>query len=416
MPRPQKDKGGLIKYLLAVVVLALFLGTTAFAAYTLGYKAGIANPRTVVVEELTNIEQPPDSEPKIDFSIFWEVWDQLREKHPGFEDIDKQTLVYGAVKGLTNALGDPNTVFFTPSESKRFGEDISGSFSGIGIEISIRDDQLVVVAPLAKSPAEKAGLQAGDIILAIDGDSTKGITIDEAVDKIRGVKGSTVELTIRRAEESEVRTFPIVRQEIQVPSVEARKLEDGILYLRIHNFSANTPLMFYTELLKNAFDPTRGVVLDLRNNPGGFLDIGIEATGWFIGNDKLVVTEQFSSGEENPFYSRGSGPLKELPLVILVNEGSASAAEIMAGAIRHHRGTKLIGTPTFGKGTVQQFDQLSDSSSIKVTVANWLLPNGDLIEGAGLQPDITVEQPEDDIINGSDTQLQKAVEVLKSQM
>ncbi|MDP3953639.1 MAG: S41 family peptidase [bacterium] len=399
-----------------VVVLALLLGASAFGSYNLGYQSGLNTPRAINVDELVNINQPEDSEPKVDFAIFWEVWDKLRERHPEFEGADKQELIYGAVQGLTDALGDPNTVFFTPDESRRFSEDISGAFTGIGAEIGTKEEQLVIIAPLSRSPAEKAGLLPGDAILAIDGQSTQGLTIDEAVEKIRGAKGTTVTLTIHRDGEDGPRDFSIVRDEIRVPSVETERMEDGILYIRIHNFSANTPLIFYAELLKNAFTPTRGIVLDLRNNPGGFLDVSIEAAGWFMGEGKLVVTEQFSSGAKDDFFTRGTGPLKDLPLVVLVNEGSASASEILAGALRYHKGSLLIGSKTFGKGTVQQYEGLSDGSSIKITVANWLLPDGALIEGAGLEPDIAISQPEDDLINGSDTQLQRAIEALKAQL
>lgn len=399
-----------------VVALTLVLGITAFGSYTLGYQSGVDTPRIINIDELTNINQPEDSEPKVDFAIFWEVWDKLRERHPGFEEADKQELIYGAVRGLTDALGDPNTAFFTPGESVRFSEDISGSFTGIGAEIGAKEEQLIIIAPLSRSPAEKAGLLPGDIILAIDGESTASLTIDEAVGKIRGPKGSTVSLTIHRGEENDSQEISVVRDEIRIPSVETERLEDGILYIRIHNFSANTPLIFYAELLRNAFNPTRGVVLDLRNNPGGFLDVSIEAAGWFMGDGKLVVTEQFSSGEKDDFYTSGSGPLKDLPLVVLVNEGSASASEILAGALRYHRNSLLIGAQTFGKGTVQQYEPLRDNSSIKITVANWLLPDGTLIEGAGLEPDIVIEQQEDDFINGSDTQLEAAIEALKNQL
>ena len=399
----------------AVLVLTVIL-ITAFSAYGLGYQAGVAKPVNINVEELSNIEQPEGSEPKADFAIFWEVWDELKKQHPDFNEVEKRDLVYGAVRGLTDALGDPNTIFFDPEDSQRFGEDISGHFTGIGAEIDIKNDQLIVVTPLAGSPAEKAGLVAGDAIISIDGEPTHSLNLDEAVKQIRGPRGSTVVLVVRTNGQAANREVSIVRDDIEVPSVESKIVENDLLYIRIYNFSANTPILFYSEMVKRAFTGVSGVVLDLRNNPGGFLDVGIDAAGWFIGGEKLVVTELFTSGDKEEFYSAGSGVLDDIPLVVLVNEGSASASEILAGAIRFHRGVKLVGTQTYGKGTVQQLDHLSEGSSIKVTIANWLLPDGALIEGSGITPDIVIEQDEEDVLDGVDTQLQKAIEILKESL
>ena len=411
LTKPKANKNGIF----AALILATIL-ITAISAYGLGYQAGITKPVNINIEELSNIEQPEESAPKADFSIFWEVWDELKKKHPDFEKVDKQDLVYGAVRGLTDALGDPNTIFFNPEDSQRFDEDISGHFTGIGVELDMKDDQLVVVTPLVGSPGERAGLLPGDIIVAIGGESAEDVNIDEAVKKIRGPRGSTVVLTIRTNGNAANRDVSIVRDNIEVPSVESKMIEDNLLYIRIYNFSANTPVLFYTEMLKYAFTNIDGVVLDLRNNPGGFLDVGIDAAGWFTGADKLIVTERFSSGETEEFYSTGSGVFDATPQVVLVNKGSASAAEILAGAIRYHQGAKLVGTQTFGKGTVQQLDYLSEGSSIKVTIANWLLPDGSLIEGLGITPDIVIEQNEEDILDGVDTQLQKAIQILKESL
>lgn len=401
-----------------VVIAAIAFGAASAAFYNLGFQQGLQQTRNIVIEDVINIEQPESDEEngRVDFSIFWEAWDELKQKHPNFDDADKSNLVYGAIKGLTQALGDPNTLFYTPADADRFNEDIRGKFSGVGIEISLRDDRLVVVAPLTGTPAEKAGLKPGDVILAIDGESTTGISIDAAVQKIRGEEGSTVVLTITREGFVSPQDFSIERTSIQIPSVESKYLEDDILYIKIHNFTANTPFLFYSQIVKNVFQNTEGVILDLRNNPGGFLDVSVEAAGWFVGQNKLIVTEEFSSGETQQFFSNSRGVLKDLPLVVLVNEGSASASEILAGAIKFHRDILLIGQPTFGKGTVQELEGLTDGSSIKVTVANWLLPDGTLIEGKGITPDILVEETDQDILDGKDPQLDRALQMLKSQL
>ncbi|MDD5710714.1 MAG: S41 family peptidase, partial [Candidatus Colwellbacteria bacterium] len=379
----------------------------------------LSQTRNIVIQNVANMEAPEDSEAEdVDFSVFWEVWDMLQAKHPEIGTVDKQNLVYGAIKGLADAIGDPNTVFFTPEDAKKFNDDISGNFSGIGAEIGIRDGQLLVIAPLKDSPAEKAGIQAEDRVLAIDGASTVGISAEEAAKKMRGEAGTTVVLRISRNGLSEGLDISIVRDNIEIPTIDTSKVgKDGnILHIQIYNFNSNLSSLFRKTALGFRLTNRDGIILDLRNNPGGFLDEAVDLAGWFLEEGKVVVLEQFASGKEKAFEADGNGALKDVPVVILVNGGSASASEIVAGALRVNRGIQLVGETTFGKGTVQQLEGLSDDSSLKVTVASWLLPDGTLIEGNGLVPNYVVEITDEDVLAGRDPQLEKAIELLEAQL
>jgi len=414
----QKERQKKINQFIVALGMAFLFAVSVSYAYKLGFGEGLQQTRNIVIQNVSDIEVPEQVQEKADFSIFWEVWDLVNAKHPNGKDTDAQSLVYGAIKGMIESLDDPNTNFFNPEDSIKFTEDVKGRFSGTGMEIGIREEKLVVIAPLAGSPAEKAGLQTGDIISKIDGESTEGITIEEGVKKIRGPQGTTVTLTIIRKGVEEPLEIPVVRDNIEVPAMEIKELEEGISLMSVYNFNANIPFLFRTSMLKEAFSGTEGIVLDLRNNPGGFLDVAVDMADWFLAKDALIVTERFSSGEEEKFISKKDGVLKDIPVVILVNGGSASASEILAGSLRVNRNIQIVGEQTFGKGTVQELKKLSDGSSLKVTVAQWLLPDGSLIEGNGLVPNIVVsEQPE---VNEEgqivDPQLDRALEILKSSL
>ena len=401
------------KIILAVLIFLAVAGAST-GGYYLGYQTGLDETRNITIEGLTGAETPEGI--GADFGIFWEAWDTIKKAYIRGGELDDQKLIYGAIRGLTEALDDPNTVFLSPEDSEKFSEDIQGSFGGIGAEIDVRDGQLVVVAPLKNTPAERAGLKSGDQILEIDGRPTEELTVDEAVKLIRGELGTTVTLTIGREEWNEPNEISIVRENIQIPTVEWEMKEGNIIYLKLYSFTANAPQAFYQAVLQGLQARGKGMVLDLRNNPGGYLDVSVNLAGWFLDRGDVVVIERFSSGEEKVFRARGNEALANFPVVVLVNEGSASASEILAGSLRINRDTELVGEKSFGKGTVQELEELSDGSTLKVTIANWLLADGTLIEGNGLEPDYPIPLTGEDTQSGRDPQLERAIELVKQEI
>jgi len=353
---------------------------------------------------------PPED---LDFSLFWEAWRTIENKYVDFEELDEKEMTYGAIRGLVDALDDPHSMFLDPEESKVFSDDISGEFEGVGMEIGIRDKQLQVVAPLEGTPAQRAGLRAGDEIKKIDGESTIDITIEEAVRLIRGPKGTEVNLTIFRKEWGEERDVAIRRDVIEIPSLKWELQEENIAYIKLYHFTTKAESDFRQIAIEIANSPAEKIVLDLRNNPGGFLGVVQEIGGWFLKKGEIIVIEDFGGPEPKNYLSEGPGLFSEYPIVCLINQGSASGAEILAGALRDNRSVVLVGESSFGKGTVQELAQLRDGSSIKITIAKWLTPKGDLITDVGLKPDIEVELTEEDFKSNKDPQLDKALEIIK---
>ncbi len=394
-----------------LIIIALFTNVLSFY---FGYQGGTQKPKTVLIRGVANLEEGKLE--AVDFSLFWDAWQVIKDKYVGAEETDNQSLVYGAISGLINSLKDENSVFFPPSDAKKFNEDISGQFSGIGAEIGIRDNQLSIIAPLKNTPADKAGLRSGDKILKVDGMSTAGLTTEEAVKIIRGQRGSTVILTIFRDDWDKEREVPIVRDIIQIPTIDWEIMENGIAYIHLYNFYEQAPFIFYQAAMDVVFQNPKGLIFDLRDNPGGYLGASVNLAGWFFQPGTRVVTEEFRSGEDQIFKAGGPGLFKDIPMVVLINEGSASASEILAGALRDNRGIKLIGKKSFGKGTVQELNPLKDGSVVKITIAHWRMPDGQLIEKNGLDPDYEVGLTDEDIKLGKDPQLEKAVEVLKEEI
>ena len=361
--------------------------------------------------------QPQD----IQFSLFWETYNTLKGRYLDQEKIDDTEILYGAISGMVNSLEDPYTVFMKPDNSKKFMEDISGAFEGVGMEIGIRDEILTVIAPLDGTPAQKAGLRSGDRILAVDEESTSGLSIDELVSKIRGPKGSVVVLTIMRDEWEGSQDFSISRGKIEVPSLvwerydlNGEPSEKGtVAYLRIYHFTERVGLEFLKAATEIYLSDIDRIVLDLRNNPGGYLEMAQRIAGFFLERGEVVVIEDKGDSRQE-LKAKGDGWFREYPVVVIINEGSASASEILAGALKENReDVQLVGMKSFGKGTVQEMKGFNDGSSLKITIAQWLTPEGNTIHEEGLQPDVEIDFTEEDFEAGIDPQLQEAIELLK---
>lgn len=358
---------------------------------------------------------PPVELKQVDFKQFWDVWKEIKAKYVGQKDVTDEKLFYGAIQGLVSSLDDPYSVYFDPPTAKKFNDELGGTFEGIGAEIGMKKGELTVIAPLAGTPADKAGLKAGDFILAINGTDTAGMYLDEAVNKIRGPKGTPVKLTIIRDGLKTPKDITIIRATIVVDSVRFRmeKVPDGkrLAVITITNFNEDTAAGFSDAVRKATLENPDGVILDLRNNPGGFLDTAVKVAGEWVNHD-LVVSEQFSDGSKRDHNGDGGGRLADLSTVVLVNGGSASASEIVAGALQDSGKAKLVGEKTFGKGSVQDYSEFSDGSALKLTIALWLTPKGRSINKEGIQPDIEVKNSQNDWDNNRDPQFDKAVEVL----
>lgn len=347
----------------------------------------------------------------VDFNLFWNVWDLLKDKYVDKNQLDDKKMFYGALKGLAGSTGDPYTVFMEPKLAKEFSDDLAGTFEGIGAEIGKKNDIITIIAPLADMPAEKAGLKAGDKIYAINGQSTASLAVDEAVSKIRGPKGTEVTLTIFRNGLERPKDYKIIRQVILVKSVRTQLRDDQIFVITITNFNDDTVSLFKKAVQEAVEKNPRGIILDLRNNPGGYLETAIDVASEWIDNG-VVVTEQFNSEKKNEYLNRGRARLKDFPTVVLVNQGSASASEIVSGALKDYNKATIIGEKTFGKGSVQTLEELKDGSSVKITVAKWLTPQGNNINEQGITPNIEINLTPDDYNKNKDPQMEKAVEIL----
>lgn len=398
-----------------------FLILASLTSFSFGILVGRITVEPKIIFGVINPEEGKSQE--VDFSLFWRVWASIQEKFVDEEKFDYQAMLYGAISGMVNALDDPYTVFFNPEEAKKFKEDVSGKFEGVGMEVGIRKNELTVIAPLEGTPAQKAGLRAGDKIIKIGDTITGELTIDEAVSLIRGPKGTEVTLTIFREDWGIPREITLIREVIEIPSLkwelltspgEAGGKEPDIAYIKLYHFHEKAGVDFK----KAAFDilesPAKKIILDLRNNPGGYLEISQDIAGWFLERGQVVVIEDFGEGKEKKDYkARGNELFLEYPMVILINQGSASASEILAAALRDNRGIKIIGETSFGKGSVQELEDLPEGSSLKVTIAKWLTPKGDILTDVGLEPDIKIEMTEKDYEEEKDPQLEKAIEIIE---
>ncbi|MBI5567658.1 MAG: S41 family peptidase [Chloroflexi bacterium] len=406
---------------LMAVILAVAIGS---AGFMLGYAASggaavsakpIDVPTTArpVSPEAPAAEAPAAStsspaDEEAEFKIFWEAWQTLKAEYYGDDLPDAQNLAYNAIRGVIFGLEDQFTSFVTPSSAKLIEEDSTGSFSGIGAVVQLNKQRVLQISRVyADSPAEQSGLKAGDLITEVDGESMIGDDLSEQVAKVRGPAGTVVKLTIIRGEDKPF-TVDVTRATIEIKLVESRLIDD-IAYVALSKFDSSTTAQQLDDTIRQLLaNNPRGLILDLRGNPGGFLDQSIAVADLFL-NEGVVLYERTKDGEQRVFRSDDDGAAQDVPLVVLINGGSASASEIVAGAIQDRGRGKLIGETSFGKGSVQQINRLSDGSQLRVTIARWFTPNDRAIHGEGLEPDITVEAGDDPKI---DTQLDRAVEYL----
>jgi carboxyl-terminal processing protease len=403
-----------IKPLLKRILFGFAILLIAGGIFYVGVLVGTTQyPAIKRVESVLNKETFKPAE--VDFSLFWDVWNRLEDEYVDHDKIIREKLVYGAISGMVKAVGDPYTTFFPPVESKRFQEDVSGSFSGIGAEIGIRKDILTIITPLKGSPAERAGILAGDKVLKINATSTADLSLEDAVGFIRGVKGTEVTLTIARNGADTIKDIQITRDTIVVPVIETKKIGNDIFYIHLLNFNETSSVEFRKALQEMLLSGRKKLILDLRNNPGGYLHRAVDIASWFLPAGETVALERRSNGSEFAYRSFGHKFLETIPVVVLVNEGSASASEIVAGALRDIRGITLVGEKTFGKGSVQEYSELPGGTSVKITVAKWLTPKGTSINDAGIESDVAVKRTLDDVENDRDPQLDRAVEILRSQ-
>jgi carboxyl-terminal processing protease len=407
------NKKQVIETTVAVVVGVALLG----GGFWFGWAEGVQHPKAVLVSQATNIAPPPGSSTTLaDFGTFWEAWQDINDLYLRNPDVSSTAKVYGAINGLVQSLGDPYTEFFSPADNQQFQQDISGNFGGIGAELGTdAKNDIAIIAPLKGTPADLAGLKAQDVIVGINGSSTDQMTVDDAVNVIRGPIGTKVTLTVMRTGWTKTQDFTITRANIQVPIVNF-EMKGNVAYISLEEFDQTADQLFYNALVKAMNNNAQGIVLDLRDDPGGYLNVAVDLAGYFLKPGSLVVSEVGRSVATTTYTASGNGALDNFPMVILVNGGSASASEILAGALHDDRGIKLIGEKTFGKGTVQELENLSDGSSLKITVAHWVLPSGKIIDHEGIEPDYEVPLTATDTANKQDPQLDKAIQVLQEEI
>ena len=338
-----------------------------------------------------------------------EVWQLLEQQHINRSDLDSDKISEAAIRGILESLDDPYASFLDAEQFSMESQDVHGSFEGIGAHVGILDEKITIIAPMPDSPAEKAGIRSGDIILGINGDSTADTTLLEAVSKIRGEKGTTVDLLILHANETAPVTITVRRGVIQIDSVTFQLMPNDIGYIHISNFTESTKSEVEGSLREFEEETTSGaLILDLRNNPGGLLNSVVDVTSLFI-DDGLVLYEIDGSGARKDWPVRNNRRKQDYPMVVLINQFSASASEVLCGALMDHERATIIGTKSFGKGSVNILRSLSDGSGIYFTVAHWFTPKGTLIEGAGIEPDVVVDISPDTL---NDIQIEKALEIL----
>lgn len=410
----------------AILIIALVIFSAG-----IGYRLGERKTSvSFTPDKRIVVNQNAPASVNVDFSLFWDVWQRINRSYIDRATIDPQKMVWGAISGMVSSLGDPYTTYLPPKDNKDFKENLGGAFEGIGAQLGMKDNHVIVIAPLKGMPAEGAGIRAGDYIMKVDGQDTTGWSVAETVNKIRGPKGTTVKLSILHATDSLPMDISIVRNTISVPSVEwwvkpvsqileisgvaaAKNLPQNanVAYIRLSQFGDNTNADWEKAVgdVLAAGSKVKGLILDVRNNPGGYLDGAVWIASEFV-KSGTVVSQVNSDGTRVDYSVNRRGKLLSIPMVVLINKGSASAAEIVSGALRDYKRATLIGETSFGKGSVQTPEDLPDGSSVHITTGRWLLPHGDSISKKGITPDIMLTMESANAT--ADAQLEKAVDLL----
>lgn len=394
-----------VLFLITGFVLGLFFAWNQNDSAYMPVKEGMLGLSKIQTEAAKNL----------DFAMFWQVWNIVKNNYVDHDKVTDQDLYYGALEGIVGALKDPYSVFFDPNLAKSFNEDLAGSFTGIGAEIGIRDGILTVVASLLDSPADKAGLKSGDRIFKVDGEEAYNWSTEKAIQRIRGPKGTEVVLTVAREGADDFIDIKIVRDTIVMPNLKFsfEKLPNNkeVAYLALYNFNEDSYLKVAEKITEIKKNPNCiGLILDLRNNPGGYLNVAIDLASEWV-ESGIIVSERSGNGEVYDYPTYAYGNLKDLKTVVLIDGGSASASEIVAGALQDHKKAIIVGQPSFGKGSVQTLHDLADGSAIKLTVAKWMTPNGKNIDKEGIKPDIYVKYVWDEKNPDKDPQLEEALKL-----
>lgn len=401
-----------------ILILAILIAVFG-SGYRLGEHKNLSKPHeSPYTYDVKNFEE--GNSRSLDFSLFWEAWNSLEQKYVDKKKVDPKVLYYGAIKGMVASVGDSYTFFLTPEENKESKRDLEGKFFGIGAELGLKNNQIMIVTPLKNSPAEHAGIKPGDYIIEVDGISTKNWTLFQAVNKIRGDKGTKVALTIVREGADKEIKIPVERGEINVPFVEV-KYEKDVAIVELTRFGDQTNNLWdkvSDEILeKKKSGQIKGMIIDVRGNPGGYLQSAIHITSDFVPKGTIIVKQEYADKEPDIYTSTKEGKLIGMPVVMLMNAGSASAAEIVGGALRDTVGAKIVGENSFGKGTVQTAEDLSSGAGIHITISKWILPKGSWINEKGIKPDYPIENKTENgftLTRETDLQLDKAIEVLNS--
>jgi carboxyl-terminal processing protease len=394
------------------VIAVIAAVALVLSGFWLGWASGRQYPQNIVVNGVANVNGNSSTTAPADFGTFWQAWQDINDLYLRNPSTTNEEKVQGAINGMVTSLGDPYTEYFPPAGNTQFQQDITGDFGGIGAELDINSSgQLVILAPLAGTPAAAAGLKPNDAVLGINGSSTDSMSVDDAVSMIRGPVGSVVTLTIFRAGWTKPQDIKITRATINVPNV-VFTMKGKIAVITLSEFTQDSDFEFYQALVKAVANNAQGMVLDLRDDPGGYLEVAVDIAGYFLKPGTLVVKEVGRTVPEQDYAAQGDGSLATMPMAILVNGGSASASEILAGALHDDRNIPLVGTQSFGKGTVQQLEELNDGSSIKITVAHWVLPSGKIIDHEGLTPNYVVSSTLVSATSTVDAQLNKALQIV----